>query len=189
VRYEQVVHRNGALAWTGHQNAGNKRLTNLAAPVDAGDAARKGDIPNASGQIWFGGNRHGTHVVRYLDEEGGGVPDDYNTVCGFKPRHLRLRLEGRFWRQDNNAIGSLAQTTVELDRHDADSTGGFAGTPTTATVIVVSGFEVTVTWLATGFRLEFRAAGGGAAQYLRNIVNAAVDGAIQVLALGDPTGG
>ena len=188
VHYGQVVLRSGANAWTGSQNAGGNRITNLAAPVDPGDAARKGDIPTGSGQTWFGGNRHLTHEVKYLDENAG-LPSDYDTVCGFKPRHLRIRLEGRFRRQDNNSIEALAQTVVQVDRYDADSTGGFAGTPTTATVLVVAGYEVTVTWLATGFRLEFRLAGGGQALYLRNIVNAAVDGSIQVLALGDPSGG
>lgn len=189
VRWEQVPHLADLGGGDIQFDCVSKRLVNLAAPVNPSDALRLGDLPAASGQVWFGGNRHPTHVVAR----------DTDISVGFTPRQLVVRLFGRGVDADDRDInGGRVDTTITFNRWDADSTGGFSGTPASQTIKVDdldgvwTGINVTVTWLTggtKGFKIQFFHVLNNEALSLANPSNAAVDGAWQVIAINDPVGG
>jgi len=185
--YEQGLHLDPTGVFF---DSGGMAIKNLPAPLAAGDPLRKGDVPTDAGQVWFGGNRHPTHtVVRAADID-----------LGWTPRRLDVRLFGRGHRvSGGSSDGGRIDGSLTFNRWDADSTGGFAGTPATQTLnlpdldgVFPGGVNVRVTWLTgspKGFKLEFLGGIGSNALNLRNPSNAAVDGAFQVFALNDPNGG
>jgi hypothetical protein len=192
VRYEQVVLRSGALAWTGTMDAGGQRLSNLGAPSAGADALRLQDVDAENYGHFYNTNEnaiaHPDGGVKYYNPSA--VSTSF-THCGFRPRVVEVRVYGKLTQfTDNSAVGGGAVFDREL-RFVCWDPQPDSGYTNTAPVFTAGPFtlgsdtiyvDVELRDEDDGFWLRVRrTAGGGEYLRVRNAGDTSVDGAMQVL--------
>lgn len=181
-RMDQQILRDGSQAFTADQSMGGFRLTNLAAPTDANDAARLADLSSGA----------------FLDSvllETDGDPQATRNILGFAPRRIIVRVYASLEREDGfNPIGNDVDATYEATFFDNDAGEGFtAGNPVTIGSISVTGGMSPLTVTAErltgpqkGFALRIVDTNGDHYIARRHGTNGTPGGVVQALVFGDP---
>ncbi|MCC6428332.1 MAG: hypothetical protein IT435_16110 [Phycisphaerales bacterium] len=122
------INAGATVPYQADQSMGGHKLTDLAAPSSANDAARLADVsPAKTGLFWY--SLDGVDPLQITLQTDSAPATSFQEV-GFVPRVLYIMLYGEVTNQSDSAVlGTLSTPTeFQLRRYEGDDGSGYPGT-------------------------------------------------------------